>query len=77
MEVAGFDIGLGGTMVLACLQQWSYYLQGPGFETTYDQWSFFACNKVSLLNNQIPTLRPVEFFSPVTRFPYSTIKSQL
>ena len=61
MEVAGFDIGLGGAMVLACLQQWLCYLQGPGFETTYNQWSFFACNKVSLLYNQIPTLTSVPY----------------
>ena len=40
---------------LAHLQQWLFYLQGPGFESH---------------------LRPVDFFLPVTRFLYSTIKPQ-
>ena len=37
---------------LAHLQQWPCYLQEPGFES-HLQTEFFACNKVSPLNNQI------------------------
>ena len=41
---------------LARLQQWLCYLQGPGFESHLLPVEFFACNKVSPLNNRAPTL---------------------
>ena len=41
------------------LQQWPCHLKGPGFESPLRPVGFFACNKVSLLNNQTPTLRSV------------------
>ena len=40
---------------LARLQQWLCYLQGPGFESHLRPVEFFSCNKVSPLNNRIPT----------------------
>ena len=36
---------------LACLQQWLCYLKGPGFESHLQPVEFFACNKVSPVNN--------------------------
>ena len=48
---------------LARLQQWSCNLQEPGFESHLWQVEFFSCNKVSSLNNWIPTLTSV----PVTQ----------
>ena len=40
---------------LACLQQWPCYLQGSGFKSHLRSMKFFACNKVSSLNNQTLT----------------------
>ena len=39
---------------LARLQQWPFYLQGPGFKSHLRPAEFFACHKVSPLNNRIP-----------------------
>ena len=44
---------------LACLQQWPCYRQRPGFESHLRPVEFFACNKVSPLNNRIPALTSV------------------
>ena len=44
---------------LARLQQWPCYLQGPGFESHLRPVEFFACNKVSPLNNRTLTLTSV------------------
>ena len=44
---------------LARLQQWPCYLQGPGFESHLRPVEFFACKKVSPLNNRTPTLTSV------------------
>ena len=41
---------------LAHLQQWLCCLHGPGFESHLRPVEFFPCNKVSPLNNRIPTL---------------------
>ena len=41
---------------LARLQQWSCYLQGPGFKFHLWPVEFFTSNTVSLLNNRIQTL---------------------
>ena len=43
-----------GRIGLVRLQQWLCYLQGPGFEFRLRPVEFFACNKVSPLNNRIP-----------------------
>ena len=44
---------------LVRLQQWPCYLQGPEFESHLLPVEFFACNKVSPLNNWTPTLTSV------------------
>ena len=44
---------------LAHLQQWLCYLQEPGLEPHLQSVEFFACKKVSPLNNRIPTLPSV------------------
>ena len=44
-------LGLGWRHGLVHLQQWSRYLQGPGFESHLRPVDFFACNKVSPLNS--------------------------
>ena len=39
---------------LACLQQWSCYLQGPEFRSHLRPVEFFTCNKVSLRKQSNP-----------------------
>ena len=56
--------GLGGAMILSLLQQWSCYLQGPGFESHLRPVEFLSCNKVSPLSNQNPTLTSVPCAPP-------------
>ena len=46
------------------LQQWSCYLQGPGFESHLRPVEFLSCNKVSPLSNQNPTLTSVPCAPP-------------
>ena len=42
---------------LALFQQGHAICEDLGSSPTYDQWVFFTCNKVSLLNDQILTLK--------------------
>ena len=47
------------------LQQWPWFLQGPGFESHLWPVEFFVCINVSLLSNQTPRLVSVPCTSPI------------